>query len=77
MAGITRDPLVAQALDVPAEEMPGRGPAVILGAQPIFPRKSVVSLGVGGEPPRSARNTIEPEDETVPWPDRRYRRDQR
>ena len=67
--GITRDPLVAQALDVPAEEMPGRGPAIILGAQLIFPRKSVVSLGVGGELLlMRARNTIEPEEEPVPGP---------
>ena len=67
--GISRDRLVADALDVTAEEMPGRGPAVILGAHLIFPRKSVVSLGVGGELLlMRARNTIEPEDETVPGP---------
>ena len=65
--GITRDRIVAAALDVPAEDMPGRGPAVILGAQVIFPRRSVVSLGVGGELLlMRARNTIEPEDETLP-----------
>ena len=65
--GITRDRTVAAALHVPAEEMPGRGPAVILAAELIFPRKSVVSLGVGGELLlMRARNTIEPDEKTAP-----------
>jgi hypothetical protein len=49
--------------------MPGRGPTLILAAQLIFPRRNVVSLGVGGELLlMRARNTIEPEDDTVPGP---------
>jgi len=67
--GITRDRAVAEALDVPAEELPGRGPGVILGAHLIFPRRSVVSLGVGGELLlMRAKNTIEPDVPTVPTP---------
>ena len=59
--GISRDRTVAAALGVPAEEMPGRGPVVVFGAQLMFPRRTLVALGVGGEMLffRST-NTIEP-----------------
>jgi hypothetical protein len=64
--GISRDRTVAATLDVPAEEMPGRGPAMVLGGQVYFPRKSVVSLGVGGELLfMRARNTVGSEDEAT------------
>jgi hypothetical protein len=65
--GITRDPLVADALNVPAEELPGRGLGVVLGAQVYFPRRSTVSLGVGGELLWfRASNTVEPATPTTP-----------
>lgn len=65
--GISRDRTVAAALRVPPEELPGRGPAVIVGAQFYLPRRSAVSLGVGGEMLWfRAVNTVEPATETGP-----------
>jgi hypothetical protein len=59
--GITRDRTVAAELGVPAEEMPGRGLGIVLGAHVLFPRKTAVSLGIGGELLlMRASNTVEP-----------------
>ena len=58
---LPKDAIVATALGVDVEDLPGRGPLVNFGAQFYFPRRSVVALGVGGEMLWSRmRHTVEP-----------------
>jgi hypothetical protein len=59
--GLPKDATVATALGVDVEDLPGRGPAVNLGAQFYFPRRGIVALGVGGEMLWSRmRHTVQP-----------------
>ncbi len=47
--GLTRDADVATNLGVTAEDLPGRGLGLIVGAQFYAARRRAVSLGIGGE----------------------------
>ena len=64
---LPKDATVATALAVDTENLPGRGPTFIVGAQFYFPRRGLVALGVGGEMLWGRmRNTVGPTTEDGP-----------